>query len=355
MRRRAPSFEATRSLLLVAVSTMLLMLASGGAAASVRAAPLSVSGSANCTFAGGSYVNGVCNLPTGTVGQQDYAGYVVASGGSGTPFSFAVVAGALPPGLTMPSSFDPRSTLVTGTPIAQGTFPFTVKVTDRHGDTATGKFSLAVAPSPPLSITGPNCTADSGSELLGVCVLPGLSVDQGAELFIASSGGGGNIALWHFDIVAGSPPPGMSMPALYGHGDHSTIIAGTPSAQGTFAFTVRLTDGLGDTATGHFSLTVGQPPPLQVNPTGGCESGAVGSAYQQYFFAQGGVQPWTWSLVSGAFPPGLHLTSPYTPQDNNSVLAGSPTTAGIFTITMQVTDSQGSHATEPPCTITISP
>jgi Putative Ig domain len=108
-----------------------------------------------------------------------------------------------------------------------------------------------------LSIGGTaNCTADSGREVHGVCVLLALSVDQGAELFIASSGGGGSIALWHFDLVAGSLPPGMSMPALYGHGDHSTIIAGTPRAQGTFVFTVKLTDGRGDTATGRFSLTV---------------------------------------------------------------------------------------------------
>jgi hypothetical protein len=101
-----------------------------------------------------------------------------------------------------------------------------------------------------------NCTADSGREVQGVCILPALSVDQGAELFIASSGGGGSIALWHFDLVAGSLPPGMSMPALYGHGDHSTIIAGTPRAQGTFVFTVKLTDGRSDIATGRFSVTV---------------------------------------------------------------------------------------------------
>ena len=216
--------------------------------------------------------------------------------------------------------------------------------------------AAASARAAPLSVSGSaNCTADSGREQHGVCVLPALSVDQSAELYIASSGGGGSIALWHFDLASGSLPPGMSMTALYGHGDHSTIIAGTPHAQGTFVFTIKVTDGRAHTATGPFSLTVGPPPPLQVNPTGGCQSGSVGSPYQQYFFAQGGVQPWTWSLESGAFPPGLGLTSPYAPQDNNSVLAGSPTAAGTFTVTMRVTDSQGSHATEPPCTITISP
>jgi hypothetical protein len=108
-----------------------------------------------------------------------------------------------------------------------------------------------------LSVGGSaNCTSDSGREVHGVCFLPALGVNQGAELFIASSGGGGSIALWHFDLVAGSLPPGMTMPALYGHGDHSTIIAGAPRATGTFAFTVKLTDGRGDTATGRFSLTV---------------------------------------------------------------------------------------------------
>jgi hypothetical protein len=190
---------------------------------------------------------------------------------------------------------------------------------------------------------------DNGGTLVnGVCVLPDASQGQSYEGFIVTSHNSGGT----FTIASGSIPPGMTMPRQYGAS--GTIVAGTPTQQGIFTFTVKATDQQGQPLQQTYRITVGPPPPLQVNPTGGCAPGTVGSAYQQDFFAQGGTQPWTWSLKSGSFPPGLHLTSPYAPQDNNSVLAGTPTTAGTFTITMQVSDSRGARATEPPCRITIS-
>ena len=69
-------------------------------------------------------------------------------------------------------------------------------------------------------------------------------------------------------------------------------------------------------------------------------------AYAQNFFLSGGVAPYTWSVASGQLPPGLALKSPYAPNDNNSELAGTPTTAGTFKFTMKVTDSSGQSATQ---------
>jgi Putative Ig domain len=109
----------------------------------------------------------------------------------------------------------------------------------------------------PLSDSGAaNCASDGGIEAGGVCVLPAATLGQGYETLIASSGGKGPTP-FVFKVVAGAVPPGLTLPPDYAIGEHGTIIGGTPSAKGTFTFTIQVTDGAGDTATGPFSLTVG--------------------------------------------------------------------------------------------------
>ena len=212
--------------------------------------------------------------------------------------------------------------------------------------------TTTTSPAAPLSVTGANCTSDGGTTVGGVCRLPDLQQGQNVELLIQSSGGSGPTPFL-FKVVAGSIPPGMTLPPDAAIGSHATVLAGTPSVQGTFTFTVQVTDGVGNTATGPFSVTVGPPATLQIT-TPGCANGTVGVSFHLNFFAQGGVLPYTWSRVSGQFPPGLSLSSPNTPNDFNNVLSGTPTTAGTFTYTMQVTDGQGATATGQPCTMTIS-
>src|SRR4030095_6639335 len=52
-----------------------------------------------------------------------------------------------------------------------------------------------------------------------------------------------------------------------------------------------------------------------------------------------GTPPFTFSLVSGGLPPGMSLSP-------SGVVSGTPTTAGTFTITVQVTDATGAIATQ---------
>src|SRR5260370_42046951 len=74
--------------------------------------------------------------------------------------------------------------------------------------------------------------------------------------------------------------------------------------------------------------------------------GTVGQAYGQNFFVSGGAAPYTWSVPPGQLPPGLHLQTFNDPRDANNELAGTPTTPGTFTFTMQVTDFYGHQATQ---------
>jgi hypothetical protein len=117
--------------------------------------------------------------------------------------------------------------------------------------------SRAGASTEPLSDSGSaNCAMDGGTVISNnVCQLANGQLHQQYEALIASSGGSGPTPFL-FKVVAGSIPPGMQVPPDYAIGEHGTIIAGTPTKRGTFSFTIQVTDGAGDTATGQFSLTI---------------------------------------------------------------------------------------------------
>src|SRR6516162_871664 len=205
------------------------------------------------------------------------------------------------------------------------------------------------AASPALAVAGDTqvcSSANGGTMVNGVCVLPALNVGQNAEEFLMNTGG--STDTW--TIVAGSIPPGMQMYATYGAG--ATIIFGTPTQQGTFTFTVDnvpFNQPGAPPSQGTYSITVNPPLPLKVVlPASGStlSPGTVGKAYAQNFFLSGGVAPYTWSVASGQLPPGLALRSTDAPNDNNNQLAGTPTQAGIFTFTMEVTDGNGKSASQ---------
>jgi len=70
------------------------------------------------------------------------------------------------------------------------------------------------------------------------------------------------------------------------------------------------------------SLTCGNPP-----------DATVGVPYLHLFPAAGGTPPYTFSLVSGSFPPGLVLNPVL------GFLSGVPTAGGPYSFTIQVQDS----------------
>ena len=208
---------------------------------------------------------------------------------------------------------------------------------------------LATA-SPALAVQGDTqlCSpsTNGGTLVNGVCVLPALNVGQNAEEFLLNSGG--SVDIW--TIVSGSIPPGMQMPSVFGAA--GTVVAGTPTQQGTFTFTVDnvpFNNPSAPPSQGTYSITVNPPLPLKVVlPASGStlSQGTVGVSYAQNFFLMGGVAPYTWSVASGELPPGLALRSPFAPNDNNSQLAGTPTQNGTFKFTMKVTDSSGQSASQ---------
>ncbi|MGW2621269.1 fibronectin type III domain-containing protein [Micromonospora taraxaci] len=87
--------------------------------------------------------------PPGKV-YDPYQYQLTVTGGT-APFAWSVSAGSLPTGLTL----DPVTGLLSGTPTASGTFPFTVRVTDSFNQSATRPVELLINPLGGLSISVP--------------------------------------------------------------------------------------------------------------------------------------------------------------------------------------------------------
>ena len=81
-------------------------------------------------------------------------------------------------------------------------------------------------------------------------------------------------------------------------------------------------------------------------------AGTVGQDFSDNnysFSVQGGTQPYTFSITSGTFPPGLILAS-------NGAVSGTPSTANTYDFTITVNDSAPTPETSSyPYTITINP
>lgn len=333
------------------VSTVAAMAAATAGPASAKPYPppsihLLCSAAAN----GGTPEGGVCVLPAGqTTTPNSYSATIAVSkaGAAGPTVTFALTAGSLPPGLTMPARSG-SGTVITGNPTEAGTFNFTIKATD-------GSLTSTLAYQITITVQGPpdQLLCDSAGDFLvgGVCVLPDAITGQSyAGQLTTSHNVGGTLS-----VVAGALPAGLSLPATFtGSG---TTIGGTPAAPGTSSFTVKGTDTQTQPLYQPYQITVDPNQPLTVVlPASGSTlfPGTVGQAFGINFFLSGGAAPYTWAVAGGQLPPGMQLQTFSDPRDANNEMAGTPTTAGTFSWTMRVTDVYGHQASQQ-FTITIQP
>src|SRR5450756_776271 len=252
-------------------------------------------------------------LPSGTVGVS-YSQALATTGGT-APYSWSVSGGALPAGLALNGAGT-----ISGTPSNNGTSSFTAKVQDGARDTDTQPLQITVN-SNPVIITA---------------ALPNGTVGSPYSTTLAVSGA---VAPVTWGISQGTLPQGLSLAASTG------VISGTPSTPGTAAFTVRLADSGGGSATAALSLTI-NPPALGIT-TSSLPAGIVGVAYSQALGASGGTPPYTWSVASGSLPAGLSLAA-------GGTISGTPGTAGSSSFTVRVTDSASASATAA-LSLTINP
>jgi hypothetical protein len=252
------------------------------------------------------------SLP-GAINGQNYSQQVVANGGV-APLFFSLTSGSLPPGLHLDTNG-----LITGRSSSNGgTFNFTVLATDQGNPplTASQAYTIIIAPAPPLSILTTS--------------LPNAAQGSPYNFPLTASGG---VPALTWAITVGGLPPGLSLNTTTGQ------ISGTPTTQGTFPFTVKVTDSAllppnqqPQTATQALSLTVGAPGSLSIATTSLPQANTA-TLYSQQLRVTGGVGPFNWKLTGGILPSGLGLST-------SGVIAGVPTAVSTNTFSVQVTDSE---------------
>lgn len=170
------------------------------------------------------------SLPNGTTGAS-YASTLTANGGT-APYSWAIVSGNLPAGL----SLNAQTGTISGIPIGAGSSTFSVQLADAQVSpaNATKAFTIVVNPVPLQITTTSLATAQMG---------------RSHSQTLTAVGG---IKPYSWTVSGGALPPGLTLNATSG------VISGVPSRRGTWACIIRVRDAQPNSAgvTRSFTMTV---------------------------------------------------------------------------------------------------
>jgi M6 family metalloprotease-like protein len=230
--------------------------------------------------------------PEGVV-NKSYTHTLTATGGTGT-YTWSQVGGNLPPGLSLSEAGS-----ISGTPSQAGNFSADVRATSGP---MTDDVTVAISVYVQLAA------------IIGAPPEP--RVGQAYSHDLMASGGTG---AYSWSVVSGALPTGLSLST-------AGSITGTPTTQGTFNSTVRVTSG-SQTADANLSLTAAT---TLTASAGTPPAGVMGKAYGHQVTASGGTGTYSWAVQSGSLPDGLALAA-------SGAISGIPAKTGSFNATARVT------------------
>ena len=249
-----------------------------------------------------------------------YSQALAASGGI-APYAWTITSGTLPACLTMNAAG-----VISGTPTAScvGTTNLTFKATDSGAATSlsatSASLGLTVNAAPAITFTGSmpaTATYQSTSPYVG---------------FATATGGAGALT---YSLAGGSLPNGLSLLS-----SSNGEITGTPTAVGTFNFTMKAADAFGDSATQAYTVVVSYPA-LNITTGATLPTGYAGAAYSQALAATGGSGAgYTWTVTGGA----ASLAAANLSLSSAGVLSGTPAATSSPSFTVKVTDSASNTA-----------
>jgi uncharacterized protein (TIGR03437 family) len=258
---------------------------------------------------GGPVIQGE-TLPIPIVGAPYSAPVSVLGGTPPYKWSGGDGSGILPPGLSLVSS--PAGETIAGTPTQGGVYLTGVEVVDANGAETSANLKLTVGQLIIVNGTLPAGRVETPYPPAG---------------FVVQYLSGAN-----FTVSSGALPPGL----LLSSGGE---LSGTPTAAGTFPFTV--------TAFGaNLAASINVASLIPVFSTTSLPGGTVGQAYFQETVVTGGFPPYTYTATG--LPPGLTINA------LGGSISGTPTTVGTFQATVTATDG-ATHQGSAQITITVYP
>ncbi|HEX8815559.1 MAG TPA: putative Ig domain-containing protein, partial [Terriglobales bacterium] len=196
--------------------------------------------------------------------------------------------------------------------------------------TAATANTTATVTATSVANTGVTATLDItlNTAILGVTPtsLPAATLGTPYNVLISAIGGAAGAFAW--SITSGALPDGLVMQPS----TTSTVsISGTPTKVGSSIFTIEVTDSASDTSSQQLGIVVSEPLPLTI-VTKSLPDATVNTPYNASLQANGGIQPYKWTITQGSLPVGLSMNPA-------GIISGTPAASGASSFTAQVTDS----------------